>query len=153
MQPQKIQEDFLKTANRFGKMRFHLMFRDLSRRELEMLMVIHRHTQEQPNQEGIFVSHLAKLLKVSPPAVSRMIGGLEEKGYLYRNIDPEDRRNTFVLLTEKGLEEKRKADEEMKRFAIRVIGKMGEEDMQEMLRLWNKLADIMEEELKGEKDV
>lgn len=47
-------------------------------------------------------SELAAKTKTLPPAVSRTLRGLEEKGYVERSVDKKDRRNTYISLTEKG---------------------------------------------------
>ena len=44
-------------------------------------------------------THLTRTL---PPAVSRTLRGLEEKGYVERSADKKDRRNTYISLTEQG---------------------------------------------------
>ena len=36
------------------------------------------------------------------PAISRTLKGLEERGYVERNINKNDRRNTYVELTAEG---------------------------------------------------
>lgn len=149
MSPDTLQEDFIKTANRFGKMRYELMFPDISKREYEMLAVIGRYMEENSGTVGICVSALAGMLKVSSPAVSRMIGVLEEKGYIGRDADRKDRRNIRVYLTDSGKEIKRQAEERMRRMMSRVVERMGEEQTRHLIELWNRLADIMEEELKG----
>ena len=92
MKFKKLQEEFLKTINRFGKIKYELLFHNVSRREYEMLAVMERFMHESGNRKGIYVSELAKILRVSSPAVSRMIGILETKGFIVRDVDKEDRR-------------------------------------------------------------
>lgn len=149
----KTQEEFIKTAGRFGKMRYEFLFRNLSKREYEMLSVIWQFMQDNDKKQGMYVSVLAKKLRVSSPAVSRMIGALESRGYIGRDVDKEDRRNTFVYLTDKGIREKEENEERMQRLMKRVMNRMGEKDMKEFVLLFNQFADIMEEELEGEKYV
>lgn len=149
MSTDKFQEEFIKTANRFSKMRYELIFPDISKREYEMLAVIGRFMDENSESRGIYVSVLAGMLKVSSPAVSRMIGVLEEKGYIGRDVDKRDRRNIYVYLTASGMEVRKQAEERMKKLMRRVMDRMGEEDVQTLIIIWNRLADIIEEELKG----
>lgn len=148
----KMQEDFLKTITRFGKMSADIHFRNnnVSKREYETMVVIERYSKEHENEKGIYVSHLAKLLRVSQPAVSRMLGILEVKGYIGRDINKEDRRNTYVYLTEAGRQAKLQSEFVMQQLMERIMLRMNEEDMKELIMLWNKLADILEQELKGE---
>lgn len=148
----EIQGQILKTANRFSKMRFGNLFPAISKREFEMLAAVQEHMDRNAGKSGIHVSELAVRLKVSSPAVSRMVGMLEGKGYIGRAIDKEDRRNTYIYLTEKGREVKASAEDAMCVLMERVAMRMGEADMRELIMLWNRLADIMEEELTA-KDV
>ncbi len=152
MDVNELQEQILRTANRFGKMKFGKIFPKVSKREFELLAAVQEYMDKNAGKKGIHVSGLAVRLKVSSPAVSRMVGMLEQKGYIGRDIDKEDRRNTYIYLTEKGREVKTSAEEAMRRLTERVLRRMGDEDMQELMMLWNRLADIMEEELRA-KDV
>lgn len=147
----KTQEAFIKTAGRFGKMKYEFLFCNLSKREYEMLSVLLRFMNDNNEKRGMYVSELARKLRVSSPAVSRMIGALEGRGYIGRDVDKEDRRNTFVYLTDKGIRAKEENEERMHSLMQRVMARMGEEDMKEFIKLFNRFADIMEEELEGEK--
>lgn len=48
------------------------------------------------------VSKLAESKHISPPAISRMVDGLVEKGLISRTEDPQDRRCTMLNLTDEG---------------------------------------------------
>ena len=75
-----------------------------------------------------------------------------------RRTSKTDRRNSYITLSEKGKaicekERKRKND-----WLLKVISRMGEDDMEQLITLSNRMFDIMEtietedstEELKGE---
>ncbi|HET7559651.1 MAG TPA: MarR family transcriptional regulator, partial [Limnochordia bacterium] len=47
---------------------------------------------------------LAKVLEVSPPAVSSLVGSLEQAGFVERAEAPDDRRVTLVSLSAHGRE-------------------------------------------------
>ncbi len=47
-------------------------------------------------------SALAFLLDASPPGVSQILSGLEERGYVRRELDADNKRKVRVLLTEEG---------------------------------------------------
>lgn len=149
MEMSEILEEFFGIGNRFGKMRYEVLFHDISRREYEMLVVISRYMEENEGTKGIYISRLANLLHVSSPAVSRMAGMLEDKGYIQRDVDKEDRRNTYVYMTLLGFSKKADTELVMQDILKKVILRMGEKNIQEMLRLWNQLANIMEEEIKA----
>ncbi len=149
----EIQEDLIRTVNRFRKMKYEFLFHDISKREFEMLMVMERFLRENNDRKGIYVWELAKALHISSPAVSKMIRALEERGYAGRDVDKEDRRNTYVYVTDKGKEAGKKSKEKMDKIMRRVVIRMGEKNMKEFITLCNLLEDIMEEELKGDSHV
>ncbi|MEN0064217.1 MAG: MarR family winged helix-turn-helix transcriptional regulator [Myxococcota bacterium] len=51
------------------------------------------------------VSSLADTLSVTPGAVTRLVDGLVDRGYVERRRDPDDRRRVAVALTASGAEE------------------------------------------------
>ena len=81
-----------------------------------------------------------------------MLKNMEEKGYIRREIDEKNRRNTFVYATEKGKEARIKAQQEMDAFADRVIIRMGVDNVKKLIELFNMSTDIMEDELIKRKD-
>lgn len=150
MDTNEIQEKVLKTTNRFHRLRLEGLLPDISKREYELMAAVQDYMDGNSGKKGICVSGLALRLHVSSPAVSRMVSVLEEKGYIGRNMDKEDRRNTYIYLTEKGREAKAEAGAALCRLMERVMLRMGEEDMCQLIMLWNRLADIMEQELRAE---
>lgn len=168
MDTSEIQEKILSTTSRFHRMRFDSLFPNISRREYELMTAVQDYmdkpggtenansiesigsTGKNEGKKGICVSELAFRLKVSSPAVSRMVSMLEEKGYIGRGMDKEDRRNTYIHLTEKGRAEKAESEAALCRMMERVTLRMGKDDMQQLIMLWNQLADIMEQELRAE---
>jgi DNA-binding MarR family transcriptional regulator len=61
--------------------------------------------REKSNPEGIRVSDLAAASDITASGVTQMITGLEERGYVGRSMDPDDRRAVRVFLTEAGRKE------------------------------------------------
>ncbi len=166
-----IQEKILRTTNRFHRMHYEGLLPDISRREYELMAAVQDYMDcmngmdgrdcddstdcmgssgKGERKKGICVSELALRLKVSSPAISRMVGMMEEKGYIGRGMDKEDRRNTYIYLTEKGRAAKKESETALCRLMERVTLRMGEDDMQQLIMLWNRLADIMEQELRAE---
>jgi DNA-binding MarR family transcriptional regulator len=48
------------------------------------------------------LGELAQREGVTPATLSRIVGGLEDDGYINRSVDPADRRSTFVTATTSG---------------------------------------------------
>ena len=53
-------------------------------------------------KEELTVSELTAKLKAKGPAVSRTLKTLEDKGYIERDVNKADRRNTYVKLRHPG---------------------------------------------------
>lgn len=93
------------------------------------------------------MSELAGNMGIAPSAASRLLNAMEGKGFIARAVDAGDRRNTFVRLTPEGKEIFGRVSGEMEFLRERYVERMGYEDIAELIKLWNRLADIMEEEL------
>ena len=149
MTEQEIRKKFLKIGHRFGKMKMLINYGNVSKAEFAVLMTVKRRQEMARNENGVYVSQLAKELKVSSPAVSRMLGNLENKGLIGRDVDKENRRNTYVYLTEKGEEEIAETERLLDEKMTKVVDQMGKEDVEQLLNLWEKLVRIMEEDAVG----
>lgn len=143
----RLQSDFMLTAHKFMRIPMHHLFREVTREEYFLLEVIGRAGTENCKGRGIYVYELASRMEVSAPAVSRMLKGLEGRGFIIRRADERNRRNTCVFLTQKGQNIKEQLAGKLENLADRIIARMGVEDMGTLLMLWNKLADVLETEL------
>ena len=113
----------------------------------EMPETQEKHTgAENTETPGITVTQLAHRLSISNPAASKMLRGLEEKGYIRRLPDPEDRRITYIALSPEGSQILDRARRQADQLADNLVSRMGKEEMEELLRLCRKLADLMEED-------
>ena len=64
--------------------------------QMAVLGTIIRHRQ-------LTVGQIAELEHVKPPSVSKIVGALEQVGYVERSVDPDDRRSTPLTATAAGL--------------------------------------------------
>lgn len=156
------------TFHMFQKLRMsNLLPTGLSRNDFSTLMCIeygkfNPHGADMTPQETdcarekMSISKLAKVLHVTTPAVSRTLKGLEEKGFVLREIDKEDRRNIFVELTDAGKNILRTAEAEMNDFTDTVVHNMDREDMEKLidyLQQFFYLAQIELDKRKEKKDL
>lgn len=102
--------------------------------------------QQQTGLPGIYVSEVAHNLRIASSQTSRMLRSLEERNLIGRQVDDRDRRNTYVFLTEEGKEVCQRTQVFIKSYMERVLKSMGEERVEELIRLCNELADVMEKE-------
>lgn len=91
------------------------------------------------------VSDLPKHMMISKPAISQLLNGLEKKGYINREIDKSDRRKISATLTPKGEEILGVAKDYADKMLDTVIARFGEENILQLLALFNRLTDISEE--------
>jgi DNA-binding MarR family transcriptional regulator len=68
---------------------------DLSLRQLDVLYLV--------REGAVFPSELARQLRISPAVVTGLLDRLEQRGYLCRLADPNDRRRLRLALTDAGL--------------------------------------------------
>lgn len=57
---------------------------------------------QYPGPQGQRPSELAARLRISKQALNHLLGQLEQRGYLSRNADPDDRRSKRITLTPRG---------------------------------------------------
>lgn len=134
MESMDLVKQFMKAMARFRKMDYSVLHPGAGNGEFAALY-------------GVYVSELLKVMDVSAPALSRLLRSMEQKGLCVREIDPEDRRSTCVHLTPKGQQARDKGHTLMLGFASRVVDGMGEEEFRQMIALWNRFGDVMEEEI------
>lgn len=95
------------------------------------------------NPEGnVSLTEIGRYLAVSKGAVSQMLGSLEKKGYINREIDRSNRRNLIVTLTPKGREVLEQQYRIFNCKLERIIGQLGEDDVEQMIRIVNRMIAI-----------
>ena len=98
---------------------------------------------ESDSPDGIAVSAIAAALEVTPPAVSRMLKSLEERGLIERRVNAFNRRSTVVKLTKNGEKLLDVAHERFIGMIHCISDKMGSEQLREFNRLYNEILNIM----------
>ncbi len=113
--------------------------------EMMMLMQVECFLEKHPECPGVKPSELTMDGYISKPAVSKMIGTLEEKGYLFRRASRQDRRVVYVNLTEAG-RRNLEAERNYRDRAVRQIEeRMGGENMEHLLELTEQFIHCAEE--------
>ena len=122
---------------------------DFTRGEFFCLSMLCRRKKGDRELTGLCVSEIADHLRVLPPAVSRILRRLEDRGLILRSIDPADRRNILVTVTPEGEALWRKTAVRLDGFTDRLIDGMGERDMLELVRLLERLSELWDREKEG----
>lgn len=84
---------------------------------------------------AVLPSELSAALQASTARISALLGALEKKGQIERDIDKSNRRNVLVTITQAGRRRAQSEMEEMGRGMSQVFAEMGEADTREFIRL------------------
>ena len=144
---EKIYEEWFRAMGQFRKLKYGDMFPDISRKDFFVMSAV----LDKGTTGKITISELAARTCELPPAVSRTLKGLEEKGYVTRTVNQKDRRNTYVELTEEGERVTRKCRQVMSDFGHSVMAQVNEEDMKRMIAFLNEIYRIAEKEIETRK--
>lgn len=101
--------------------------------ELHLMMILKRKMKK--DKQGLMVSEISSLLHVTSPTITQLIKGMESKGLVTRNVDPEDRRVIRIALTDKGIAVTSKALVVMTDYFNGLIEYLGEEDSEKLAEL------------------
>ena len=141
---------FFSALYQFHKLHMGDLVPDITKIE-GMTMLAIRHCNGEMGKEELTVSELTAKLKAKGPAVSRTLKTLEDKGYIERDVNKADRRNTYVKLTDFGKKKTEECEQIMSNFAHAVISKMDRDDMEGMIDCLNELYEAAKEEIADRK--
>ncbi len=102
MTTDEMRSALLRTTFRYGKVNMGIRLGNITHGEFITLQMVHRYMKNHPDEHGIGVSELARCSYMSPPAMSRTLKSVEEKGLAVRMVDKKNRRKTYVCLTDEG---------------------------------------------------
>ena len=100
---------------------------------------------DEPWNEGITLSELARMERNSLPATSRRVSPLEEAGFVQREAERDARRVSRVRLTPAGLEALTRQRDDIGRKVHEAFDLLGEEKTATLIRLTGELADALEQ--------
>jgi DNA-binding MarR family transcriptional regulator len=84
------------------------------------------------------------LLCISRAAVSQMLGVLEQKGYIIRDINKKNRRKQLLSLTEKGEAAVKEQEQKILELFEEIITQFGENKMERFIKLFSGFMDTIE---------
>ena len=88
-------------------------------------------------------SQIASAMHATTGRVSTLLAGLEKKGQIVREPDPEDRRSVHVRLTESGEERAQRQHEDMREAICWIFSQMGERRTREFIDLTTEFTTYM----------
>tara|TARA_B100000614_G_scaffold257511_1_gene277921 strand:+ start:82 stop:546 length:465 start_codon:yes stop_codon:yes gene_type:complete len=89
------------------------------------------------------VSEIASAMGISVPGATRIVTGLEEDGYVRREMDPDDRRAVLVSLTDAGREALAPARRELESRFHGLIEHLGDERSARLVSLLQEVEDYL----------
>ncbi len=144
------------TFSQFRKLHFSSLMEDLNHSEFAILKAIAyeeihpcRSTEVGNMNNRISTSDLAKKIRVSPPSISRSLKMMEEKELITRQINPNDRRNTYILLTENGKKKLLSAEQVMVEFTDSVLNQMDPEHLELLIQYLQDFYEISHKEFQA----
>ena len=141
---------FFSALYQFHKLHMGDLVPDITKLE-GMTMAAIKHCSGEKGKEELTVSELTARLKAKGPAVSRTLKTLEDKGYIERDVNKADRRNTYVKLTASGEQKREECEQIMNSFAHAVISRIDRDDMEQMIDFLNELYEASREEIEDRK--
>lgn len=120
----------------------------LNMAELILMNGVANNTADSENNVGM--ADIRTYLQVTKGAVSQMLGSLEKKGFINRDIDKSNRRNLIVTLTPEG---RQILEQQYSAFSDRletIISRLGEDDVRQMVGIVNRMIEITNELNGGE---
>lgn len=119
----------------------------LGKNEKMIIGCLHRALHHR--QAFLSPSRIGELTGLSRPAVTASINRLCEEGYIERTIDMEDRRRFRISLTNRGYDLFAKMQRMLFETMGGVITQLGEADSRELVRLLNRVIDILQPPIIG----
>lgn len=114
---------------------------DINTTELLLMKGIADNSVDSVNNVGL--SDVRGYLSISKAAVSQMLGALEKKGYINRDIDKNNRRNLIVTLTPKGREVLTNKDNDFNDWLEKIITLLGEDDVKQLITIVGRMTEII----------
>ena len=108
-------------------------------REIILLNVL------EAGEQGVRQKDIAEKLGINPSSLSEQIDRLEADRYLERTANPQDRRSTLIVLTEKGKARAWEVQDDRRKAAEAFCSKLTEKEKDTLIALLDKLLADTEE--------
>lgn len=105
-----------------------------------VLTFLRGHEREPPRQGGPFSQQaIGERLRIDRTTMVALIDDLEQKGYVKRQRNPDDRRAYVITLTSGGRRAQARAERAVDARALEFFGQLSESERQELHRLLTRL--------------
>lgn len=97
------------------------------------------------DEKDVKASELSDILELSRPSITRILNELEQREYIKREIDRNDRRSVSIELTDSGREALEQANKRILDVAERLVISLGDSDTDKLIELIKKLTETYKE--------
>ncbi|SEM97679.1 DNA-binding transcriptional regulator, MarR family [bacterium A37T11] len=94
------------------------------------------------HSDGTPVSKIASLLGVKTTSLSRMLSNMEVQGWIYRQIDPDDKRSVRVFLTDEGLKKRALVKDVVRQFSNYLDEHISKTERVRLIKLLKRLNQL-----------
>lgn len=138
---------FFESMHQFRKLNVASMLPDINQSEFAAMNVI----MNKGEDGKITISELASRTRVHSSAISRTLHGLEEKGYVERSIDKNDRRNICVELTIEGERVTNETRQIICDYGKAVVDHLEPRELERLIAYMNMIYSVAEKEIETRK--
>lgn len=110
---------------------------DMLRSEFFVLQALSRNDQKG----HLTVGDIACQLNQSNPSISRTIKGLGEKDWIERHSDPDDRRTTYICISNKGRENYNRVVDSFVQNTWDALKDIPKEDLEKFIEIGKKITE------------
>ena len=142
--------ELLEVFRMFHKLNFSVLLQNMTQSEFVTMKKIQACCMEAETERA-GISDIVKNMKSLPSAVSRTMKSLEEKGWICRTVDKNNRRNTYVELTLEGQKQIQTATGQVAAFMDRILQQVDRDDMERLIKFLRNLYEIFQEGLEEAK--
>ena len=93
----------------------------------------------EADEKGMSQKEILEQIHVNPSSLSELIDKLKADRYVERIVNPEDKRSTLIVLTEKGKARAYEVKDEHRQRCVRMFAALDEEEKKQLLQLLSKL--------------
>ncbi|ERM83473.1 MarR family transcriptional regulator [Rhodonellum psychrophilum GCM71 = DSM 17998] len=96
------------------------------------------------SKEGTAATKIAPLIGLEARSLTRMLKTMEEKGFIFKKADPNDKRSVRIFLTPEGKRKKAISVETIKNFNLQVRELASESELEIFYSVFQKINKVIE---------
>jgi DNA-binding MarR family transcriptional regulator len=98
------------------------------------------------SKEGTPATKIAPLIGLETRSLTRMLKTMEEKGLIFKQADPIDKRSVRIFLTEEGKQKKEISVQSVKRFNLEVRAELSEDELESFFGVIAKIQKVIDQQ-------